>query len=133
MHKARTPFANRIHKLRMAIRYSKNKFARVWGTATATYNSIEKGARPSIHLIRRLKIMERAFKEPLELYLSNPRKYGGWGKEEKVYGKYEGDLYTKKMVKFRSTNLLPLRQADIEALGGMAVFGHRRHTPESGE
>lgn len=122
---ARTPFARRLHSLRIAIRYSRAKFARVMGIVTATYDSLMKGKRPSIYQVRRLQLMERAFKERLDEYHADQKKFNWWGKEEKVYEKWEGFNYKKRMVKFRSSNLLPARKADIEALGGLEVFGLR--------
>ena len=125
MGKARTPFAWRLHRLRIAIRYSRPKFARVMGIMTGTYDSLMAGQRPSLYQIRRLRLMEKAFRERLDEYTANPKKFAGWGKEEKVYGKWEGNLYEKRMVYYRSSNLLPVRAEDIEALGGLEVFGGR--------
>lgn len=118
-----TPYPKRIHQLRMAVKYTKCKFARVMGIPPVALERLLSGGIPTLYQIRRLRLMERAFAEPLNLYLSNPRKYGGWGKTEKVYEPYGGLKFTRRMLVYKSANTLPIRAKDIEALGGMEIFG----------
>jgi hypothetical protein len=70
--------------------------------------------------------MEKAFDSYLTDYWKMVKKWGTmriWGKEIKVYGRYEGDLFRRRMMDgYRWSNRLPDRQEDIEALGGIEMF-----------
>lgn len=121
------PYHRRILSLRLAIRYSRTRFARLLGVALKSIELLEKGEmRLDLPSIIRLRLMEKAFQEYLDEYYRLCKKFHcvwTWGKEEKVYGKWDGRVYTKKMVVYRSSHILPSRQEDIEALGGLEAFG----------
>ena len=87
--------------------------------------SLESGTPPSVYVIKRIRLMERIFKDELEVYYAQCKKFRckwTWGNETKIYGKYEGDLYVKRAVGYRNSHVLPKRKEDIEALGGLEVF-----------
>ncbi len=128
------PYHTRIHNLRIAIHYSRATFARILGISQYYLDKLESKhkrdrVQPRLAVIKRLRLMERAFREPLAQYYKDVKKWGAretWGKEEKVYLPFDGNNYTMRMKKqYRSRVLLPIRQTDIDALGGIEVFGTR--------
>jgi DNA-binding XRE family transcriptional regulator len=122
------PWKRRILQLRLAIMYLRPKFARVLGVNTHTLMRLEKGElEPNVRTIRRIRLLEHAFDEELAEYFKQVRKWGAiwtWGKEENVYEKYGGYKHKKVAVGYATSNIVPRRKADYEALGGMGVWGN---------
>ena len=129
------PWKLRLFQIRMAIRYLPPNFARLLGVNTHTYQRLEKGdLDPNIATIRRIRLLERAFAEELEVYYKLAKRFHNrctWGNERKVYEKYGGYAYKKVAVGYRSSNIIPRRQEDIDALGGMGVFRYAQGAPVS--
>jgi DNA-binding XRE family transcriptional regulator len=121
------PWKRRILQLRLAIMYLRPAFARVLGVNTQTLTRLEKGElEPNVRTIRRIRLLEHAFDEELAEYHKQVRKWGAiwtWGKEEKVYEKYGGYKHKKVAVGYATSNIVPRRKADYEALGGVGVWG----------
>ena len=121
------PYHTRARDLRIAIQYSRAKFGRLLGMDPNSVNRLEKGKkRLNLPQIRRLRIMERAFQEHLNEYYKVCKKFNckyPWGREEKFYSTYDGRTFVKKLLFYRSSHILPSRQEDIEALGGLEAFG----------
>lgn len=120
------PWKTRLFQLRIAIHYLPPNFARLLGVNKVTYRRLEKGElEPNIQAIRRIRLLERAFAEELETYHKQVKRWHAkwtWGKEQKVYEKYGGYAHKKVPIGYRSSNVIPRRTADIEALGGIQVF-----------
>jgi DNA-binding XRE family transcriptional regulator len=118
----------RVRRLRQALRCFRPRFARILGISVQTLVRIETERRykPDLYMIRRIRLMERIYARQLSEDRRRGRKYKCtvvWGKERKTYEKYEGDLFTKRAIGYRQSIILPDRKEDIEALGGMEVFG----------
>ena len=131
--KIATPWKTRLFQIRMAIRYLPPNFARLLGVNTTTYQRLEKGElEPNIATIRRIRLLEHAFDEELEVYFKQVRRWHSrctWGNERKIYEKYGGYAFKKVAVGYRSSNAIPRRQEDIEALGGIRVFRYVQGAP----
>lgn len=116
----------RVRRLQAACRYLDMKFARVLGLTLPYLHGIQSGhiKRPTLYAISRIRLMERAFARQLQ---SEIKQGSGWGAREKVYERFGG--HTAKSAKtrirsiFRNSNTLPDSPEDIEALGGLEVFG----------
>ena len=120
-------YGNRFLAMRLSIHYTKYAMARVLGTTTHTYSRIESGrVQPSLVLLRKLRILERAFSYYLKEYYKQVKKFGSkwtWGRESKVYRPFGGYAYDMRPVSYRCSSLIPGKDEDISELGGMEVFG----------
>ena len=124
--KIEMPYKDRVFAIRMAVHYTKAAMSKVLDMDVNQYIRLEKGEfRPRLNVIRRIRILERAFSIYLEEYYRLVKKFGSkwtWGKETKIYERYGGRKYKKLPVGYRCSSIIPGRDEDIEALGGMRTF-----------
>ena len=119
------PWSKRLKYLKWSIHYTASGFSMLIGIGQKAVERIERGERPSLYQVRRIRLLERIFSAQIDQFKKDVLKYRSlkhakYERTKEVYDDYNGTV-TRKVTRYFGTPSIPDRPKDIEALGGMAL------------
>lgn len=120
------PWSRRIYTLRQSTHYTPRGLSILLNIGLQTLHAVESGQfQPTLELMRRVRLLERIFHDSILQYAKDKKRWGErsllWEKRTKQYDDFNGLQYRTKTQYFGAP-IIPERETDIEALGGMDLI-----------